>query len=78
MIFRKRQKEKEELNYRLDVARNNFSIAQENLQKVLNKKDLKSEHLIEQSSSMKVILGWFEKFYKNLMVKSVKLRKSKF
>ena len=56
LIFIKRQTERERLNQRLDVARHNFSIAQENLQKVLDKKDSKSEELLEQSSSIKVTL----------------------
>ena len=56
MIFIKRQIERERLNHRLDAARHNFSIAQENLQKVLDKKDSKSEELLEQSSSIKVSL----------------------
>ena len=56
LMFIKRQIERERLNQRLDVARHNFSIAQENLQKVLDKKDSKSEELLEQSSSIKVSL----------------------
>ena len=57
MLFKKRQKEREELNHRLDVARNNFTIAQENLKKVLEKNDSKSEHLLDKSSSSKVIIA---------------------
>ena len=51
MLSKKRQQEREELNHRLDVARNNFTIAQENLKKALEKNDSKSEHLLEKSSS---------------------------
>ena len=40
MLLNKRQKEREELNHRLEVARNNFTIAQETLQKVLENRDL--------------------------------------
>jgi hypothetical protein len=57
MLLKKRQKEREELNHRLNVARNNFTIAQEKLKKVLEKNDSKSEQLLAKSSSSKVIIA---------------------
>ena len=54
MLLKKRQKERDELNHRLEVARNNFTIAQETLQKVLENRDSKSEQMLEKSSSSKV------------------------
>ena len=54
LIFVKREEEQKLLNQRLEAARKNFSEAQTNLQKVLDEKHLKSEQLLEQSSSSKV------------------------
>ena len=54
LLFKKREKEREELNQRLATARLNYSIAQQNLQKVIDKKDSKSEERLQQSSSTKV------------------------
>ena len=57
MLLKKRQKEREELNHRLDLARNNFTNAQESLKKVLEKNVSKSEHLLGKSSTSKVIVA---------------------
>ena len=54
MLLKKRQKERDELNHRLEVARNRFTIAQENLKKVLERRDSKLEQLREKTSSTKV------------------------
>ena len=40
MLLKKSQEEREELNQRLEGASNKFTIAQENLQKVLENRDL--------------------------------------
>ena len=54
LIFKKRQEEKESLNLKLEIARNNFAVAQEILQRALDKKNAKSEQLLELSASTKV------------------------
>ena len=54
LIFVKREEEQKLLNQRLEAARRNSSEAQTNLQRVLDEKHLKSEQLLEQSSSSKV------------------------
>ena len=59
MLLKRRQKEREELNHRLEEARNKFTMAQENLQTVLDKRDSKSEQLLE-------------KFHKSFIAKIIK------
>ena len=71
MIFKKRQKEREELNHRLDIARNNFTIAQENLKKVLEKNDSKSEHFKFKSNNCSTLKVSLKLVLQNLKIDDI-------